>query len=111
MIVPSRPAAGYFTVSNAGDSAIDLTGASSSACASLMLHRSVEENGIGKMMMVDKVPVPAKGSAAFAPGGYHLMCMSPSTAVTPGATVPVTLSFSNGKSRTVDFAVKGATGE
>jgi len=111
VIVPSRPAAGYFTVTNGSDAAIDLTAAASPGCASLMLHRSMEENGIGKMMMVAKVPVPAKGRVAFEPGGYHLMCMSPSAQMTPGAMIPVTLTFSNGENLTAEFAVKGATGE
>jgi periplasmic copper chaperone A len=111
VIVPSRPAAGYFTVSNKADVSVDLTAVSSPACASVMLHRSMEENGVGRMMMIDKVPVPAKGSVAFEPGGYHLMCMSPSSAMAPGASVPVTLTFSSGATLTSDFAVKGAAGQ
>ena len=61
-------------------------------------------------MMVHSVTVPAHGSVAFAPGGYHLMCMAPSDAMKPGASVPVTLKFATGDV-TIDFAVKGATGE
>ena len=110
VIVPSRPAAGYFKLENKSDKAVDLVAASSPGCGMVMLHESVHENGMDKMMMVKSIAVPAHGKVEFMPGGYHLMCMSPSAAMKPGASVPVTLKFSGGDV-TVDFAVKGATGE
>lgn len=110
VIVPSRPAAGYFKLENKSDGAVDLLAASSPGCGMVMLHESVHENGMDKMMMVKSIAVPAHGKVEFAPGGYHLMCMSPSASLKPGASVPVTLKFSGGDI-TVDFAVKGATGK
>ena len=110
VIVPSRPAAGYFKLENMSDEAVDLTAASSPGCGMLMLHQSVHENGMDKMMMVKSIAVPAHSKVEFAPGGYHLMCMSPSADLKPGASVPVTLKFASGDI-TVDFAVKDATGK
>lgn len=110
-LLPSRPAAGYFKITNQSDSDIDLTGASSPACGMLMLHQSMKENGVEKMMMVHQVKIPAHGSAMFEPGGYHLMCMQPTSAIKPGDSVPVTLSFSNGGTLTTGFRVKGASGK
>jgi copper(I)-binding protein len=110
VVVPSRPAAGYFTLSNAGHQERVLVGATSPACGSLMLHRSLHEGGQERMIMVDKIPVPAGGAVRFAPGSYHLMCLSPSAEVTPGRSVPVTLRFSDTGSMTVRFAVRGPTG-
>jgi copper(I)-binding protein len=109
-IVPSRPAAGYFTLKNDSDRARVLTGASSPACGSIMLHQSRTENGVDKMVMVKSVPVPAYGSLQFAPHGYHLMCMSPSPDLKPGQTVPVTLEFEDGATLRGSFAVHGARG-
>jgi copper(I)-binding protein len=60
------------------------------------------------MMDVPRVTVPAHGQVAFAPGGYHLMCMQP--AMKPGQSVMVTLSFKDGSSLAVDMPVYGATG-
>src|SRR6187551_2303237 len=80
-IIKARPAAGYFTLRNNGDAAVELTGASSSACGMLMLHQSKQEKGVDRMMHVKSVSVPAHGTLAFAPGGYHLMCMSPTNAM------------------------------
>ena len=110
VIVPSRPAAGYFKLENKGDSAVDLVGASSAGCGMVMLHQSLHENGMDKMQMVKSVAVPAHGSVDFAPGSYHLMCMAPSADLKPGTTTPVTLKFATGDV-TVDFVVKSATGE
>ena len=107
-IIKSRPAAGYFTLKNDTGSAIDLVGATSSACGMMMLHQSKEVNGIEKMLSVKSISVPAHGSVSFTTGGYHLMCMSPGETVKVGANVPVTLKFAHGGTVTVQFPVKGA---
>ena len=111
MVMPSRPAAGYFTLSN--DSAVGraLVGADSPACGMLMLHQSLNESGVERMAMVKSVPVPAHGSVKFSPGGFHLMCMSPSAAVAPGHSVAVTLHFADGGAIAASFPVRGATGK
>jgi periplasmic copper chaperone A len=110
-IMSSLPAAGYFTLSNATAMAETLTGASSPACGMLMLHKSVRKNGTESMVMVPSVKVPAHGKLRFAPGGYHLMCMKPTTAMRRGKTVPVTLNFADGKSLSASFPVRNATGK
>lgn len=110
-IIKARPAAGYFTLRNNGDKAVELTSASSSACGMLMMHQSRQENGVDKMLPVKSVPVPAHGSVSFAPGNYHLMCMSPTSAMALGANVPVTLKFIDGQTVTAQFPVKGPGGK
>ena len=57
------------------------------------------------------VDIPAGGSVAFAPNGYHLMCMSPTPEMKPGASVPVTLLFQGGEKLTANFAVRNAAGK
>ena len=111
LIIPSRPAAGYFTLRNATDKPASLVAARSAGCAKLMLHRSVHQNGQDRMVMVKNAPVPAHGTLKFAPGGYHLMCMKPTEAVRPGKSVKVTLSFADGSSLEADFPVKGVGGK
>jgi copper(I)-binding protein len=110
-IIPSRPAAGYLTLTNDTGTGMTLVGASSPGCGMLMLHRSVSQGGQEAMMMVKSVALPAHGSVVFAPGGYHLMCMQPTDGVRPGGTVPVTLRFGNGDTLTATFPVRGATGK
>jgi hypothetical protein len=110
-IMPSLPAAGYFTLANPSPTAQVLVAAASPDCGSLMLHRSINEGGQERMAAVNSVTVPARGSIAFAPGGYHLMCMSPTAAMKPGSSAPVTLRFADGTTLTADFPVRNATGK
>ena len=105
------PSGGYFTLHNRGAKDVALIGASSPACGSLMLHQSEMRGGMSSMHHVDEVDVPAGGSIAFAPGGYHLMCMQATSAITPGAKVPVTLLFKDGSKITVPFEVRNAAGK
>jgi periplasmic copper chaperone A len=109
--IPSRPAAGYFTLKNNGDVDRVLVEASSPGCESVMMHKSESVGGMEKMLMVDSVPVPAHQGVAFAPGGYHLMCMSPAESMKPGSSVPVTLTFEGGISLTSSFPVRSAGGK
>ena len=105
------PAAGYFTIHNAGTRKVTLTGASSGACRMLMLHKSSTGSGMSSMFDVESLDVPAGGTVAFAPNGYHLMCMNPTPAMKRGAIVPVRLELAGGKTVTASFTVKNARGQ
>jgi copper(I)-binding protein len=108
VLLPSRPAAGYFTVKNLGDTPLALSGASAPDCQSLMLHQSTTDGGMARMAMVPSVPVPPHGSVSFSPGGYHLMCMQPSGALlTHQGSETVTLRFADGGSVSAPFAIRG----
>jgi hypothetical protein len=109
-IIKSRPAAGYFTLRNNADTAVELTSASSTGCGMVMLHQSREVNGVEEMLPVKAITVPARGTVSFAPGGYHLMCMQPQDSLAVGQKVPVTLKFADGKAVAADFPVKGPGG-
>jgi periplasmic copper chaperone A len=106
--IPSRPAAGYLTLKNNGDVDRVLVEASSPGCESIMMHKSELVDGMAKMLMADSIPVPAHQSVTFAPGGFHLMCLSPAESMKPGISVPVTLTFEGGISLTSNFAVRSA---
>jgi len=111
LIIKARPAAGYFTLRNDGDKPVQLTGASSSACGMVMLHQSKQVNGVEKMVHVGNVTVKPHGTLKFEPGGYHLMCMKPQSAMSIGKSVPMTLQFADGETLTAQFPVKGAGGK
>ena len=105
------PSGGYFTLHNDTSKDMVLTGASAPDCGSLMLHKSENTGVMSSMHHVDEVDVPAGGSIAFAPGGYHLMCMNAGSAIKPGGREPVTLAFKDGSKLTVPFAVRNAAGK
>src|SRR3546814_3055225 len=112
MLPGDLPAAGYFALRNRSDAARDLTGTDSPAFAMAMRHRSSEQNGQSQMQHVGTVTLAPQGTVRFAPRGYHLMLMGAKHPLAVGERVPVTLSFSDGSSVTVEFVVRpaGATG-
>lgn len=105
------PAAGYFDLLNGGDKAISLTGAASPACAMLMLHKSENVGGTMRMDDVAGIEVAPHATLKFAPGGYHLMCMTPGAGLTPGEHVAVTLQFADGTKVTSAFVLRNAAGK
>ena len=102
------PAGGYVTLRNDGDQPAALEGASSPDYASVMLHQSSTDTGMGRMRMVDRLDVPAHGQVALSPGGYHLMLMDATQPVQPGQTVRITLRFADGSTLATDFVAKPA---
>lgn len=103
------PAGGYFSVQNLGKQPIALVGATSPDYGMVMIHKTVEEGGVSKMVAVNKIVLPAGGKVTFRPGGYHLMLMHAKHDIAVGSKVPVTLEFSGGQRVTVVFEVRGPT--
>jgi periplasmic copper chaperone A len=100
------PAAGYVTLVNSGDKPVDLVDISSNDYGDAMLHQTVSNGSSQKMVMVDKLTVPAHGQVSIAPGGYHVMLEDAKHKIAPGDTVRLTLKFSDGESLDTPFAVK-----
>jgi periplasmic copper chaperone A len=100
------PAAGYLTLANASDKPVDLVDISSNDYGNAMLHQTVSNGSSQKMVMVDKLTVPAHGQASIAPGGYHVMLEDAKHKIVPGDTVHLTLKFSDGETLDTPFVVK-----
>jgi copper(I)-binding protein len=105
------PMAGYFTITSHASEPLRLTGGASPAFGEVMLHRSVEEGGVARMVHMEGVDLAPGQPVAFAPGGYHLMLMQRRQELHAGKEVPVTLHFSDGRTLTVRFRVMGAQDE
>jgi copper(I)-binding protein len=108
--LPSNlPAGGYAKVTNDTDKEVKLVGASSPKYGMVMLHQTVNKNGMSNMVHVDAIPIPPHKSMAFTPGDYHIMLMQPKPGIEPGQKVPITLKFSDGQSVTTEFEVRKPT--
>ncbi len=103
--IANHPAAGYFKLSNTGDTPRVLVGAASPACGKAMLHQSKMENGVMKMVPAGVLTIAPGETLEFAPGGYHIMCMHPAEDIKANAEVPVTLKFKNGDTLDAGFTV------
>ena len=104
------PSAGYFTLANKGSVGVELTGAESAAFGKVMLHQTVEQNGVAKMVMVRALPIAPGAKLVFRPGGYHLMLTHPKKTLSIGSKVPITLNFKDGTRVRVEFEVRSVSG-
>ncbi len=105
----SLPSGAYFEAMNMGDKPVDLTSVDTDAFGMVMMHKTINAGSTSKMVMVDKVSVPANGTLSFAPGGYHVMLEQPKHALKVGSTIPLKFTFSNGDTLTAPCAVKPAS--
>jgi len=59
-----------------------------------------------KMRQVKEIAVKAGGQAELKPGSYHVMLIDLKAPLKEGETVPLTLTFDDGSSQTIDAPVK-----
>lgn len=104
----ARAMAGYMVVKNHGGSDKVLVSAACDAFAEVMLHRTIVENGMAKMVHQMAITIPAKGEVSFEPNGYHVMLMGPKKPLKAGDKVEITLKFKDGESVKVVHEVRAA---
>ncbi len=101
---------GYLVIRNTGDSDDRLVGARAPVAGRVMLHRSVEEEGMTRMEhQGGGIAIPAGATVALAPGGYHLMLMQLERALDKGEHVPLTLRFERAGTIEVELEVRAMT--
>jgi len=54
-----------------------------------------DSGGMMTMTPVDRIPVPANGTATLEPGGFHIMLLDLAAPLEVGTTIEVTLTFEN----------------
>lgn len=89
-----RMSAIYLTLTQHGEPADTLMGASSEVASLVEIHESYEaEDGLMGMRHVEQVPLPADESVRLEQGGLHIMLIQLQQALTPGDQVELTLHF------------------
>lgn len=99
-------AAGYLSISNSGATPDALLGVQCALATRMTLHASSMAGGIMSMRAVAIVPIPAGGTATFAPGGLHVMFEGLRAPFADGATVPAALRFQRAGVVPVRFRVQ-----
>lgn len=87
--------AAYLVINNLADSDIELVGVDSPAFTRVMMHRSEMVDGVARMSHRDSLVVPARGSLALEPGGFHLMMPAPRERLKQGDKVDLLLHFAD----------------
>ena len=106
--VPGRPGAAYFTLRNEG-APLTLASASAERAERAEIHESTMEGGVMQMRQLQNLELP-QGATEFASGGKHIMLFGLDPALKAGDSVPLTLTFGNGQSITVDAVAQAAGG-
>ena len=106
----AKNASVYMSIMNMGDKSDELTGMSTTAARSVMLHESKDENGVMKMQMLDRLEIPAGKTIDILPGHMHIMLMDLKAPLKIGDHLALELEFKNSGKLVVD-AVVGKLGD
>lgn len=98
----------YFTLRNPTETSRTLTGISvdEAVAADAQLHTTELKNEMMRMREVTEgLTIPAESAKSLKPGGYHVMLLGLTRALTDGESFPLTLHFDNKESVTVTVSV------
>lgn len=98
--------AGYMELRNNTLRPQVLVAASSSGFQSVMIHRTIVKDGMAGMVHASQLELAPNASLIFAPGGYHLMLMTPKRTLRAGDPVVINLEFRGGLVLPVAFGVR-----
>ena len=103
---PNAPATGAFMViKNNGDKDVKVLKADNPASKVTELHTHINDGGVMKMRPVPAIDIKAKGEAVLKPGSLHVMLIDLKAPMKEGDSVPITLTFDDGSSKTVEAKV------
>ena len=97
---------GFMVLKNHSDSPVTLIQAKADGFDEVMLHQSINENGMHSMEHAEKIIIPSHGDVKFQHGSYHIMFMGMHNKTMPGDKIPVTLVFDHGIEKLVPFLVR-----
>lgn len=105
---PGAPTAGgYMTVENHGPEPDRLVGGTTPMAGRVEIHEMTIQDGIMRMRpLSDGLRIPAHGSVALEPGGYHLMFITPKEPLKAGDELAATLRFEKAGEVDVLFKVE-----
>lgn len=93
---------------NHGDKDRAIVAAYSDVASAVELHSHRMEDGVTKMGRVDSIPVPAKGEAVLAPGGFSIMLIGLTRTLELDKVVNIELELADGERVVVEAIVQMA---
>ena len=103
---PSVPVrAGYMAIHNPSQIEVSIVAIRSDAFVSVEIHRSVMQDGMMRMDLVESLQIAPGSSLQLAPGGLHLMMMQPVQATRPGEVIEIILQLDDGSEQTLKMKV------
>ncbi len=92
--VKGNPGVAYFTL-HGGDADTRLLSVTAPSVIKTELHESMMSGSMASMAPIKNIPVPAKATITFAPGGKHVMLYTINPSVKPGSAMTLFFTFSN----------------
>lgn len=96
----------FMTLNNPSLDKYKLVKVDSDASEHVELHEHVMKDGMMQMGQVKAIDIGVQGNTQLKPGGYHVMFIGLKQDLTVGQKVPVTLTFKDGSTITIDTEVK-----
>ena len=87
--------AGYMNISNLSSSDLLFLSATSPDYNAIEIHRSVEKDGVWRMIRKKNIALDANAIIELKPGDYHLMLFTPKRELKEGDEVNISLQFSD----------------
>ncbi len=101
-----RTTALYMTIKNDTDISDVLLGVSTPIAEQAALHSTVLQEGIARMLPLDRLSIPAHAEVAFTPGKLHIMLMGIKKPLAKGDSIPLTLSFEKAGEKTIEVMIE-----
>jgi periplasmic copper chaperone A len=97
----------YMSLTDGGTRSDELVTASSPVAQKVELHVFDIENGVYGMHKIDAIAItPGAASTVLRPGGAHVMLESLKRPLRAGTTIPLTLTFQNAGTLTIEVPVE-----
>lgn len=110
----ARPAAAggtsaaYMRITNGTDGEDTVVGVSTPAAAKASIHQTMTDDSGMTGMHEATLTLPAGGTVALEPGGYHVMLTGLAADLVPGSEIQLTLTFERAGPLVVPVQVRGA---
>jgi periplasmic copper chaperone A len=103
----NAPALGLFMqITNNSDRDLRLTSAHVEGYQRVELHRTIDSNGMMKMVRQEFMPIPAHSKLHLKPGSWHIMLIKPDRVPSEGERVMVSLRFNDGSAQVIRASVR-----
>lgn len=78
---------------NQGDATVTITKVEAKVASHSTIHNTITENGVSRMVGVDKLALPSKVSVELRPGSMHLMLMHLREELIKGASIELDITY------------------
>jgi copper(I)-binding protein len=103
---PGQTVSGAFmALVNNSATAYVLTAVDFSGAGTVEIHETSMNEGRMRMRKLNRIDIPANGSAELKPGSYHIMLIGLQKDLEDGTVETLTLTFSDGSQKTVEARV------